>query len=236
MKSIEETLWVQTDIGGVARYERDSYQRVSNDESIPGNPWIISTMWLAQYYTAIAKSAKDLEHVVRHLKWAVSRALPSGVLAEQINPYTGEPVSVSPLTWSHATVVQTVIDYLDKLQELHTGNQCGRSIFIYNRKGRQQLKSHASGYTDEISEKEHFHYLDHASIMRGNKPVTVNVDGTKCVGCGICAANSDGSMEVVLDKAKIVDEKASAWNIRPGIEKCCPLGAIAVVENNEDKT
>ena len=138
MRSIEETLWVKTNIGGIARYERDSYQRVGNDESIPGNPWIISTMWLAQYYTSIAKSTKDLESVVQHLKWVVSRALPSGVLPEQINPYTGEPVSVSPLTWSHAAVVQTVIDYLDKLQQLHICNQCGRSIFIYNRKNTQQ--------------------------------------------------------------------------------------------------
>ena len=41
----------------------------------------------------------------------------SGVLAEQVNPYTNEPISVSPLTWSHATVVSTAIKYLEKLEQ-----------------------------------------------------------------------------------------------------------------------
>jgi len=142
MKAIEETLWVKTEIGGIARYERDNYQRVGNNDSIPGNPWIICTMWLAQYSISGAKSFKDLERAEYFLKWAVSRSLPSGVLAEQINPFTGEPVSVSPLTWSHATVVQTVMDYLDKLQELHVCETCGRSVFRYDRAGRQQIKKH----------------------------------------------------------------------------------------------
>ena len=39
-------------------------------------------------------------------------ALPSGVLAEQVNPYSDAPLSVSPLTWSHASFVSTVHDYV----------------------------------------------------------------------------------------------------------------------------
>jgi GH15 family glucan-1,4-alpha-glucosidase len=140
MKAIEETLWVKTKIGGIARYEDDTYQHSSNAGKIPGNPWIVCTMWVAQYYVSRAQSVEDLERVVNYLRWAVSRALPSGVLAEQIDPFTGEPVSVSPLTWSHATVVQTVMEYLEKLQELHTCEKCGRSIFRYDRGGRKQTK------------------------------------------------------------------------------------------------
>jgi glucoamylase len=51
------------------------------------------------------------------LEWTQTRALPSGVLAEQVNPLTGEPVSVAPLTWSHSTFVATVMNYLRKLRE-----------------------------------------------------------------------------------------------------------------------
>ncbi len=142
MKAIEEALWVKTKIGGIARYERDSYQRVGGDDAIPGNPWIICTMWVAQYYVAIAKTPEDLERTVNYLRWVVSRALPSGVLAEQINPYTGAAISVSPLTWSHASVVQTVMDYLEKLQELYICGQCGHSIFRYGRTGRKQGKKY----------------------------------------------------------------------------------------------
>jgi len=40
-----------------------------------------------------------------------SRALPSGIMSEQVHPYTGEPLSVSPLTWSHAAFVSAVQHY-----------------------------------------------------------------------------------------------------------------------------
>ena len=33
-------------------------------------------------------------------------------MAEQVNPYTNAPLSVSPLTWSHATLVTTVREYV----------------------------------------------------------------------------------------------------------------------------
>ena len=45
-------------------------------------------------------------------------ALPSGVLAEQVNPYTNEPLSVSPLTWSHAAFVTAVLEYLEARRRL----------------------------------------------------------------------------------------------------------------------
>jgi len=44
------------------------------------------------------------------------------VLAEQLNPLTGEPLSVAPLTWSHATFVETVLDFVEKEKEILKGN------------------------------------------------------------------------------------------------------------------
>jgi GH15 family glucan-1,4-alpha-glucosidase len=40
--------------------------------------------------------------------------LPSGVLAEQVHPVTYRPLSVSPLTWSHAAFVTTILEYVEK--------------------------------------------------------------------------------------------------------------------------
>ncbi|OOP57500.1 MAG: glycoside hydrolase family 15 [Candidatus Brocadia carolinensis] len=228
MKAIEDALWVKTRIGGIARYENDGYQRVGNDGTIPGNPWIICTMWLAQYYVSTAKSVEDLERVVNYLRWTVLRALPSGVLAEQINPYTGEPISVSPLTWSHATVVQTVMDYLEKLQELHTCDRCGRSIFHYDRGGRRQIKKHSPVCGDVVPDQEQNRYLDQVDVKKDGKCITVSIDPKLCVGCGICVENSNGVIDVVDDKAKVIADKADTWDVKPGFEKCCPLGAIAV--------
>ena len=109
MEAIRSRLWVKTPVGGLARYENDDYQRVSQDtENVPGNPWFICTLWLADWIIAAAKTAADLEPAEEMLRWAADHALPSGVMAEQVHPYTNEPLSVSPLTWSHAAFVATV--------------------------------------------------------------------------------------------------------------------------------
>ncbi|MGA1393798.1 MAG: glycoside hydrolase family 15 protein, partial [Phycisphaerales bacterium] len=126
MEAIRDRLWVKTSIGGVARYENDYYHQVEhqNLQEIPGNPWIICTLWLAQWHIAKATSVEELQQALPYLQWAEARALPSGVLAEQVNPYDGRPISVSPLTWSHATVVTVVTEYLLKHAAL-TGKSSG---------------------------------------------------------------------------------------------------------------
>ena len=112
MKAIEQRLTVRTPVGGVARYENDYYFQISQDvASVPGNPWFVSTLWLAEWYIATAATLDDLERPLALLRWCAGKALPSGVLAEQVHPYTGEPLSVSPLTWSHAAFVSAVQRY-----------------------------------------------------------------------------------------------------------------------------
>lgn len=138
MSAVEKRLWAKTAIGGLARYENDGYMRVTEDvERVPGNPWFICTLWLADYYIAAARTLEELERAVEILEWVVARALPSGVLAEQVDPLTGAPVSVSPLTWSHSTVVATVIGYLRKLEALLKCEACGRPLFRYDRRARR---------------------------------------------------------------------------------------------------
>jgi GH15 family glucan-1,4-alpha-glucosidase len=113
VEAIHQRLWCQTQVGGLARYENDYYHQVSWDiEKVPGNPWFIGTLWLARYYISTARSHAGLERARELLRWAQRHALPSGLLPEQVNPYTGEPLSVSPLTWSHAEYVNTVQEYL----------------------------------------------------------------------------------------------------------------------------
>ena len=138
MRAVEDRLWARTDVGGCARYEADGYMRVSDDvERVPGNPWFICTLWLADYRIATARTLEDLERAVEILEWTVERALPSGVLAEQVDPLTGAPISVSPLTWSHSTVVATVMAYLRKLEALLACQTCGRPLFRYDRRARR---------------------------------------------------------------------------------------------------
>lgn len=117
IRTVNETLdrlWSDEGCGGLARYENDMYHRVMGRRE---NPWIISTMWLAKYYIARAKNLKDLEVAKDLFDWVAENALPSGVLSEQLDPVTSKPLSVAPLTWSHAAFVVAVIKYLKRMQE-----------------------------------------------------------------------------------------------------------------------
>jgi len=120
MDSLRDRLWVKTDVGGCARYERDYYHQVESEKTddVPGNPWVICTLWQAQYHIASASNIKELRLALPLLEWTAKRTLDSGVLAEQFHPYTGAPMSVSPLTWSHATFVTTCMMYTQKHDEL----------------------------------------------------------------------------------------------------------------------
>lgn len=119
MEIVEQRLTIKTPVGGVARYEDDVYHQVSHDiEAVPGNPWFICVCWLAEYRIARAHSEEELHTAIELLEWVRARALPSGVLAEQVDPYTDAPLSVSPLTWSHAEFVQAVRWYAGKHRRL----------------------------------------------------------------------------------------------------------------------
>lgn len=83
--------------GGIIRYENDMYQRRKKQP----NPWLITTLWLAEYYADVKNKSKALEYIM----WTVNRALPTGFLPEQVDPETFEPASVTPLVWSHAEFI-----------------------------------------------------------------------------------------------------------------------------------
>jgi len=124
---VESRLWVQTDVGGLARYENDPYQQVEKRDTqrVPGNPWFVSTLWLARYHLLRAREVGDLKRGLDLVEWAAQHALPSGVMAEQLHPTTGEPLSVSPLTWSQAAYVNAVEEYLARTHHLTACPACG---------------------------------------------------------------------------------------------------------------
>ncbi len=116
MTALKERLWVRSKIGGCARYERDYYHQVEHaaTDKVAGNPWVICTLWQAQHLIAKARTFDELTPAQALLEWCCDRAAASGVLAEQYHPYNGDPISVSPLTWSHASFVIAVMEYLKK--------------------------------------------------------------------------------------------------------------------------
>lgn len=118
-QAIYKNLSVKTEVGGLTRYENDDYQRVQGTyDSIPGNPWIITTLWHAQWLMALATDIEGLKPVEKYLNWTIQHMNEAGILPEQLNPFTGEHLSVAPLTWSHATFIDTVLKYNERIEEL----------------------------------------------------------------------------------------------------------------------
>lgn len=111
MQAVAHELQNPLSMGGLARYKGDYYHHTShNYAEYPGNPWFISVLWVADWLSAIGDTTAARDWI----EWCADHALPSGVLAEQIHPHTGEPLSVSPLTWSHAAFIGSVERYLQR--------------------------------------------------------------------------------------------------------------------------
>lgn len=120
MKAIEEHLTVHTPVGGIARYTGDYYHRNWQNqysEKVPGNPWIISTLWVANWYIEVARNRGQLQRAKEIIEWAASKANAAGIFPEQMDPYSGKPLSVAPLTWSHSTFIDTCLRFSNKWQK-----------------------------------------------------------------------------------------------------------------------
>lgn len=215
MKAVEEKLWVKTRVGGVARYENDYYHRISNDiAAVPGNPWFICTLWLADYMITRAQTPGELKLALPIFEWTANHALESGVLAEQVNPYTNAPISVSPLTWSHATVVQTSIKYLEKLETLQTCTTCNQSIFKMRRMGQVELKSHATFDKNEAGFENatpretcsaSAKFTKEDPRTKDYRKVTLSIDTRDCIGCEVCVAHCDRGVLKMIDGKALID-------------------------------
>ena len=137
MRAVRDRLRVHTDVGGIARYEGDAYHRISGEtDRVPGNPWILCTLWLAEYAVARAQTVADLQDALDLVRWAHSKATQSLLLPEQVNPYDGQPLSVSPLTWSHAQLVSVLHGYLNSLRRLRvSGDEWNARVTAKNQRG-----------------------------------------------------------------------------------------------------
>lgn len=104
LRSVETFLLGNNDIGGVIRYENDWYMRKT--ENLPPNPWFVCSLWLAQIYIQLKMTDKAQSLI----DWSTKYTLPGGVMSEQVQPVSGNPIGVAPLVWSHAELINTALD------------------------------------------------------------------------------------------------------------------------------
>jgi GH15 family glucan-1,4-alpha-glucosidase len=107
-----KTIFMNERSVALPRYEQDNYHR--GPQSGLGNPWFIASLWVAQYAQEVGDTA--LRDTI--LAWVQQQTDASHMLAEQLNPVTGQALSVSPLVWSHAEYMATL---LDTIEEGHHG-------------------------------------------------------------------------------------------------------------------
>jgi GH15 family glucan-1,4-alpha-glucosidase len=132
LQAVAEGLTVNTPVGGLARYTGDTWHRVVDDiKRVPGNPWFITSLWMMRCEIAAADTVEQLDRSFRWMRWISKRCLPSGVLGEQLHPETGEPLSVSPLAWSHAEVVAALVEYLER--RCYLMERSGKILHIHQR-------------------------------------------------------------------------------------------------------
>ena len=86
-------LTLRTYTGGYKRFEEDHY--------MGGNPWTITTLWMALYYLEEGKRSKAKEC----FEFVVKTACKNGLLPEQVNNETMEPAWVIGLGWAHAMFI-----------------------------------------------------------------------------------------------------------------------------------
>lgn len=104
IETIKERFGVNQGAIGLPRYENDDYRRAN--PSITGNSWFICSMWLAQYEADRGSKEKAFEI----LDWVKSHAMSTGMMSEQIDPITDQNIAPSPLTWTQAEYVSTLLD------------------------------------------------------------------------------------------------------------------------------
>jgi len=239
MRAVEQKLWVKTRVGGVARYENDYYHRVSSDiAAVPGNPWFICTLWMADYYIACAKSIAELKAAIPIFEWTAAHALESGVLAEQVNPYTNAPLSVSPLTWSHATVVSTTIKYLEKLEQLQLCESCNQPVYRLRRRGLVEVQSH--GHFDRLDADFEINDSRETASATGNfvredpadgqmYRVALNIDTRDCIGCEVCVAHCDKGVLRMIDGKALVDLRhLNKCDLDGECVEVCPTSVVSL--------
>lgn len=102
-KAVIDRIADKSPSGGVTRYENDKYML---SKQFTGNPWHVCTLWLAQYYIWAGKN----DEAKKFIDWTLSHSLKNGIMSEQIDPETGSEIGVAPLVWSHAELINTLLD------------------------------------------------------------------------------------------------------------------------------
>lgn len=101
---------------GIGRFPEDMNDGIG---STGGNPWTVTTLWMAQYYLRRAQrlgpestNSGQFQRLVNQADGYLSFVLhhvPAGRVSEQIDGSTGHPRGMAPLGWAHGELAVTLM-------------------------------------------------------------------------------------------------------------------------------
>jgi ferredoxin len=156
-----------------------------------------------------------------------------------VHPYTNEPISVSPLTWSHATVVSTVIKYLEKLESLQLCQLCNQPIYRLRRRGAVEVKAQATFNQIDADFGIEAGRENLAPVGRfirqdpdgkgGAFRATVAIDIRDCIGCEICVAHCERDVLKMVDGKALVDtSNVNQCDLKGECVEVCPTNVVSI--------
>ena len=103
-----------------ARYSNDTHMRL--DDGKTGNPWSLATLIMAMHKVLHATSSIEIDDAWNHVRIIEEHTTPSGLISEQYDPNTLEPFGATPLVWSHAYYILTMIALVNRQAQLEQEN------------------------------------------------------------------------------------------------------------------
>ncbi len=92
-------------VGGIGRYPEDKYDGYGvPSEDTEGNPWHITTLWMAGYHYKTG----NISEGDKYLRWVLKHIPKKGSMSEQVHKDTGRPCGAENLTWSYSTYIDIV--------------------------------------------------------------------------------------------------------------------------------
>ena len=216
--------------------------RQQRHRRVPGNPWFICTLWLADYFITRAKTPAELKLALPIFEWTASHALESGVLAEQVNPYTNEPISRQPADVEPRDGRQHGDQVPGEARAAaDVRRRCHQPVFRLRRRGPVEVKSqaqfdrldadfeHRRGARDGQRRSASSRRQDPRRRQTRCK-ATLAIDTRDCIGCDVCVAHCDkGVLQMVDGKALIDLRHLNQCDLDGTCVEVCPTDVVSLL-------
>lgn len=104
LEAMRELLRSRSDGEGYIRFVGDSYRSLNGEPNI----WTVPTLWAAQLEVEI----DNMDSAGHAIDWVLSLEPTTRFIPEQVDADKHQSTFISPLVWSHAELINTILDFI----------------------------------------------------------------------------------------------------------------------------